>query len=82
MSSLRMMMKMMSELSVGILTILAMISTILWQSQHMSYIDFVHLAAYHPQCASSSYLKLPLNVWMLLIQLGKKHDLLFIYFIF
>lgn len=80
MSLLRMMM--MSELSVGILTILAMIYTIWWQSQHMSYIDFVHLAAYHSQCVSSSYLKLPLNVWMLLSQLGKKHDLLFLYLIF
>lgn len=72
----------MSELSVGILTILAMICTIWWQSQHMSYIDFVHHAAYHPQCVSCSYLKLPLNVWMLLNQLGKEHDLLFMYLIF
>jgi hypothetical protein len=69
----------MSELSIGILTILAMISTLWWQSQHMSYIDFVYLAVYHPRCVLSSYLKLPWNVWMLLNQLGKNHDLVFMY---
>lgn len=30
----------------------------------------------------SSYLKLPLNVWLPLNQVGKKHDLLFMYLIF
>jgi hypothetical protein len=59
-----------------------MISTMWWQSQHMSYIDFVYLAAYRPRCVLSSYLKLPLNVWMLLNQLGKNHDLVFMYLIF
>lgn len=58
---------------------LAVISTIWWQSQHVPYIDFVHHAADHPQCVSSSYLKLPLIVWMLLKQLDKKYDLLFRY---
>jgi hypothetical protein len=69
----------MSELSVESLTFVAM--NLSSDDNHSTCLPLTlfHSAADHPLCVLSSYLHLPLNMWMLLKQLGQKFDLLIMY---